>query len=53
MSKLSKDRWIIFKISKDLDNLVENGQGCGKSKENGCLASMDKDYVYMSGDSEY
>ena len=53
MSKLSKDRWKIFKISKDLDNLVENGQGCGKNKENDFLASMDDDSVYEGSDSEY
>ena len=39
--KLSEDRWRIFKISKDLQNLVENGQRCVKSKENRCPASID------------
>ena len=51
MNKLSKDRWKIFKISENSNNLVEKGQGCGKSKENGCLASMDDDYVYEGSDS--
>ena len=53
MSKLSNDRWKIFKISKDLDNLVENGQGYLKSKANSFLASLDEDYVDGGSDSEY
>ena len=51
MNKLSKDRWKIFKISKDLDNLVENGQGCGKSKVNSFLASVDEDSGNGGSDS--
>ena len=46
MIKLSKDWWKIFKISEDLDNLVEKAQGCGKSKDNGFLALMDEDSEY-------
>ena len=52
-SKLSNDGWKIFKISKDLKNLVENGQGCGNNKENSFHASMDDDSVDEDRDSEY
>ena len=42
----------VFKISKDLENLVENGQGCGKRKVNSFHASMDEDSVDEGSDSE-
>ena len=50
-SKLSEDRWRIFKISKDLENLVENGQRCGNSKENSFHVSVDEDSVDEGSDS--
>ena len=52
-SKLSEDRWKIFKISKDFDNLEEKGQGCGKSKEKDFHASMDEYYVFECSVSGY
>ena len=36
MSKLSKDRWRIFKISKDLENLVENHTSMDYDSVDGC-----------------
>ena len=50
-SKLSEDRWRIFKISKDLENLVENEQRSGNSKGNSFHAPMDEDSVGDGSDS--
>ena len=50
-SKLSNDRWKKFKISKDLENVVENREKYGKSKENSFHASVDDDSVDEVNDS--
>ena len=50
-SKLSEDRWRIFKISKDIENLVENGLRCGNSKGDSFHAPVDEDSVDEGSDS--
>ena len=47
-SKLSKDRWIILKISKDLTDLVDITRGHSSVKKN-----IDCENVNSSGDEDY